>query len=204
MIPPGLGVRVRLAARAGRSPPSAPGGRYYFDWARTAKEQRKEPPNSPFTPPVTLLQRARRRARHDRGRRGSRTSWSATRCSRRATRAGAPALGLELYGDRGRALDVVTAIDAAGRRRRRQGPEDPARQLGITANGGQAQLEGKIIRIAHCGYFGAFDILTSLAGLEMVLAQLGHAVEHGAGVGAAQKVFLEAGVPAAAPREPTR
>jgi serine---pyruvate transaminase len=72
------------------------------------------------------------------------------------------------------------------------------RKLGITANGGQDALKGKIIRIAHCGYFGAFDILTSLSGLEMVLAQLGHDVEHGAGVGAAQRTFLEAGVTAAA------
>jgi hypothetical protein len=32
----------------------------------------------------------------------------------------------------------------------------------------------------------------------MVLDQLGREVEHGAGPGAAQKVFLEAGVPAAA------
>jgi hypothetical protein len=31
-----------------------------------------------------------------------------------------------------------------------------------------------------------------------VLAQLGHEVEHGAGAGAAQRVFLEAGVQAAA------
>ena len=72
------------------------------------------------------------------------------------------------------------------------------RRLGITANGGQDDLKGRILRIAHCGYFGAFDILTSLSGLEMVLAQLGHEVEHGSGVGAAQRVFLEAGVPAAA------
>ena len=43
------------------------------------------------------------------------------------------------------------------------------RKLGITANGGQNQLKGKILRIAHCGYFGAFDILTSLSGLEMAL-----------------------------------
>ena len=71
-------------------------------------------------------------------------------------------------------------------------------RYGITANGGQNQLKGRILRIAHCGYFGAFDILTSLSGLEMALAQLGHDVEHGAGVGAAQRVFLEAGVPAAA------
>ena len=72
------------------------------------------------------------------------------------------------------------------------------RKLGITANGGQDQLKGRILRIAHCGYFGAFDILTSLSGLEIVLQQLGHEVEHGAGVGAAQRVFLEAGVLAAA------
>ena len=68
------------------------------------------------------------------------------------------------------------------------------RKLGITANGGQDELKGRILRIAHCGYFGAFDILTSLSGLEIALAKLGHEVEHGAGVGAAQKVFLEAGV----------
>ena len=49
-------------------------------------------------------------------------------------------------------------------------------------------------RIAHTGYFGAFDIVVSLAGLEMTLAQLGHQVELGAGPGAAQQVFLEAGV----------
>jgi aspartate aminotransferase-like enzyme len=67
------------------------------------------------------------------------------------------------------------------------------RKLGITANGGQDALKGRILRIAHCGYFGAFDILTSLSGLEIVLARLGHDVDHGAGVGAAQKVFLEAG-----------
>ena len=74
------------------------------------------------------------------------------------------------------------------------------RKLGITANGGQEQLKGRILRIAHCGYFGAFDILTSLSGLEMVLSQLGHEVEHGAGVGAAQRVFVEAGVAAAPSR----
>jgi aspartate aminotransferase-like enzyme len=71
-------------------------------------------------------------------------------------------------------------------------------KLGVTANGGQDQLKGKILRIAHCGYFGAFDILTALSGLEMALHRLGHEVEHGAGAGAAQRVFLEAGVPASA------
>jgi aspartate aminotransferase-like enzyme len=70
--------------------------------------------------------------------------------------------------------------------------------MGITANGGQNQLKGRILRIAHCGYFGAFDILTSLSGLELALHELGHSVEHGAAPAAAQRVFAEAGVPAAA------
>ena len=88
----------------------------------------------------------------------------------RATRAGAQALGLELFGDPDERANVVTAVELPRDDRRRQGPGRAARQLGITANGGQEQLKGRILRIAHCGYFGAFDILTSLSGLEMVLA----------------------------------
>ena len=115
----------------------------------------------------------------------------------RATRAGALALGLDLFGDPDERSTVVTAIELPGDV---DGGKVPGTlcKLGITANGGQDHLKGKILRIAHCGYFGAFDILTSLSGLEMALAQLGHEVEFGAGAAAAQKVFLDAGVPAAA------
>jgi serine---pyruvate transaminase len=110
-----------------------------------------------------------------------------------ATRAGVTALGLELFGDPDERASVVTALEL---------PDDvdgakvpgALRKLGITANGGQDHLKGRILRIAHCGYFGAFDILTSLSGLEIALAQLGHEVDQGAGVGAAQRVFLQAGV----------
>ena len=115
----------------------------------------------------------------------------------RATRAGAQAIGLEIFGDADERSTVVTAVELP---ESIDGGKVPGalRKLGITANGGQNQLKGRIIRIAHCGYFGAFDILTSLSGLEMALSQLGHEVEHGAGVGAAQRVFVEAGVAAAA------
>src|SRR4029453_9547660 len=104
---------------------------------------------------------------------------------------------LRLFGGPEGGSAVVTAIELP---ETIDGAKVPGalRKLGITANGGQNQLKGRILRIAHCGYFRAFDILTSLAGLEMVLQQLGHEVELGAGVAAAQRVFLEAGVPAAA------
>ena len=34
---------------------AAPGHRYYFDWQRTLEGQLKDPPDSPFTPPVGLV-----------------------------------------------------------------------------------------------------------------------------------------------------
>jgi aspartate aminotransferase-like enzyme len=193
MIPPGLAF-ASVSQKALDFVEARPGGRYYFDWVKTAKSQRKS--NSPFTPAVSLFQ-ALDVALDLIAEEGLDNVFARHALLARATRAGAAALGLELFGDPDERSTVVTAINL---------PEDidggkvpgGLRKLGITANGGQDHLKGKILRIAHCGYFGAFDILTSLSGLEMVLAQLGHEVDFGAGVGAAQRVFVEAGVPAAA------
>jgi serine---pyruvate transaminase len=193
MCPPGLAFAsvseraLEFAARDGS-------GRYYFDWGRTAKSQAKGA--SPFTPAVSLflgLDVALGMIEDE----GLENVWARHDLLARATRAGAAALGLELFGDPDERSTVVTAIELPGDI---DGAKVPGalRRLGITANGGQDHLKGRILRIAHCGYFGAFDIVTSLSGLEIALAQLGHEVEFGAGAAAAQKVFLEAGVPAAA------
>jgi aspartate aminotransferase-like enzyme len=193
MIPPGLAF-ASASQKALDFVEARPGGRYYFDWVKTAKSQRKG--NSAFTPAVPLFQGLDVSldmieaegledvfARHD--------------LLARATRAGVGALGLDLYGDPDERSTVVTALELPSTVDGNKVP-GALRKLGITANGGQDHLKGKILRIAHCGYFGAFDILTSLSGIEIALAQLGHDVDHGSGVGAAQRVFLEAGVPAAA------
>ena len=195
MCPPGMGF-VSASQRALDAAAQRPGGRYYFDWGRTVSAQRKDPPNSPFTPPVTLLA-ALDVALDLIEEEGLENVLARHALLAAATRAGVTGMGLELFGDPDERSTVVTAVEL---------PEDidggkvpgALRRLGITANGGQDHLKGRILRIAHCGYFGAFDILTSLSGLEMVLHQLGREVDHGAGAGAAQRVFLEAGVPAAA------
>jgi serine---pyruvate transaminase len=195
MCPPGMGF-VSASQRALDRAAERSGGRYYFDWGRTVSAQRKDPPNSPFTPPVTLLA-ALDVALDLIEEEGLENTLARHALLARATRAGAAALGLELFGDPDDRATVVTAIEV---------PEDVdggklvklvRDRYGITANGGQNQLSGRIVRIAHTGYFGAFDILTSLSGLEMALAELGHPVEQGAGVGAAQRVFVDAGVPVA-------
>ena len=194
MIPPGLAFASVSQKALDFVEAGGPAAVYYFDWVKTASSQRKG--NSPFTPAVPLFQGLDVAldmieqeglenvfARHD--------------LLARATRAGIAGLGLELYGNPDERSTVVTALELP---ETIDGGKVPGalRKLGITANGGQDHLKGKILRIAHCGYFGAFDILTSLSGIEMVLAQLGHEVDFGAGVGAAQRVFVEAGVPAAA------
>ena len=66
-------------------------------------------------------------------------------------------------------------------------------RYGVTAAGGQGRLKGKIVRIAHCGYFGAFDIVIALTALEAALRDLGADVEPGSAAGAAQRVFSQAG-----------
>ena len=195
MCPPGLSFAA-VSQRALDAAAAKPGGRYYLDWGKTAKAQRADKPSSPFTPAVSLflgLDVALDMILEE----GMEDVWARHALLARATRAGALALGLELYGDPDERSNVVTAIELPGDV---DGGKVPGalRKLGITANGGQDDLKGRILRIAHCGYFGAFDILTSLSGLEIALHQLGHEVEHGAGVGAAQRVFVEAGVPVGA------
>ena len=105
-------------------------------------------------------------------------------------------LGLDVFGDPDERSTVVTAVELPDSIDGGQVPR-LLRERGIVANGGQGQLKGRILRIAHCGYFGAFDVLVSLAGLELALQELGADVELGAGVAGAQQVFAEAGIPVA-------
>jgi aspartate aminotransferase-like enzyme len=62
----------------------------------------------------------------------------------------------------------------------------------IVANG-QGSMKGKIFRLAHLGYYDAPDLFAIVASLEIALAKLGYQVELGAGVRAAQEVYMHAG-----------
>ena len=50
--------------------------------------------------------------------------------------------------------------------------------------------QGKILRIAHLGYYDATDTLGLLATLEIVLRRLGHRFDLGAGLAAAETEYL--------------
>jgi serine---pyruvate transaminase len=197
MAPPGLAfasVNEAALARAAEQP----GRRYYFDWQRTVEGQRKDPPDSPFTPAVGLVQ-ALDVALGMIEEEGLEQVLERHRALGRASRTAAKALDLELFGSEDDNANVLTAIRLPEGIDGAKVPKVMRDRFGITIAGGQGKLKGQIARIAHCGYFGAFDVLTSIAGLEMTLHELGHEVELGVGVGAAQRVFAEAGVPVATP-----
>ncbi|HEX8053188.1 MAG TPA: alanine--glyoxylate aminotransferase family protein [Thermoleophilaceae bacterium] len=196
MCPPGLAFASPNAAALERAA-SIPGRRHYFDWEKTAKGQREDPPDSPFTPAVTLfiaLDVALAMMEEE----GLEQVFERHRLLGRATRSAVKALDLEIYGPEDENSNVATAIKLPETIDGGKVPKLMRDRYGITIAGGQGKLKGKIARIAHCGYFGAFDILTTLSGFEMTLRELGHDLELGAGVGAAQGVFLDAGVPVAA------
>jgi serine---pyruvate transaminase len=197
MSPPGLGFASPNEAALERAA-SVAGRRHYFDWGAAVSGQRKDPPDSPFTPAVGLVQ-ALDVALGLIEREGLEAVYERHRILGRATREAARALDLDLLGEADENANVVTAIKLPDTIDGAAVPKIMRDRFGVTIAGGQGRLKGRIARIAHCGYFGAFDIVVTIAALEMTLRQLGHEVELGTGVAAAQRVFLEAGVPTPSP-----
>jgi serine---pyruvate transaminase len=200
MSPPGLGfAAVSEAALAlARDARARGASSYYFDWLKTIEGQRKQPPDSPFTPAVTLV-RALDVALELIDEEGLEHVFGRHAVLGRAAREAARAIGLEQFGPEDENANVVTALRVPDGVDGAAVPKMMRERFRITIAGGQGRLKGKIVRIAHCGYYGAFDILSTFAALEMTLKELGGEITLGAGVAAAQQVFLEAGVPAAQP-----
>ena len=63
------------------------------------------------------------------------------------------------------------------------------KEYGVSIAGGQENLKGKIIRIAHMGYINAQDMVMCLSILEKVLSDLGHRLDKGKSLKAFQEVY---------------
>jgi serine---pyruvate transaminase len=193
MAPPGLAFASANEAALERAAAN-PGRRYYFDWARTVAGQRKDPPDSPFTPAVGLV-RALDVALGMIEAEGLDQVYERHALLGRATREAAKALDLDLLGGTpDENANVVTAMVLPDGVDGGKVPKLMRDRFGVTIAGGQGKLKGRIARIAHCGYFGALDIVVTVSALEMTLRELGHEAEPGAGVAAAQRVFSDAGI----------
>ena len=190
MLPPGLAFAA-LSARAWAAVEQAKLPRFYFDFKRERKGVAEK--STAWTPAISLINGLKVALDMMRA-----EGWDAVYArqarSARATRAAAAALGLGLLAPdapspAATAVMLPAGVDGSAVFRYLR---DTMR---VTFAGGQDQLKGKIIRIAHLGYVGAFDIVVSIAALEMALKHFGAAIELGRGVGAAEAVLAE-GLPA--------
>src|SRR4051812_38979965 len=180
MTPPGLAM-ASVSERAWAARGTAP--RFYFDWERTRKAQSTL--DAPFTPAVSLvagLDVALGLLLEE----GLDASFDRHVRLGRACRAGAKAMGLELFSPDEDRSAVVTAIRSEHADDVVNGLRD---RFGMTIAAGQGPLKHKIFRLGHIGFFDVFDIATQLAAVELVLSELGADIERGVAVTAALEAF---------------
>ena len=107
----------------------------------------------------------------------------------RAARAGVKAMGLELFSPDEDRSAVVTAVRPPDGIDAGDIVKALRERFGMTIAGGQGELQGKIFRLGHIGWFDVFDITTMLAAVELVLSELGADVERGVAVTAALEAY---------------
>lgn len=186
MLPPGLAI-ISVSDKAWEAVKNNKSPRFYFSIPAFKKVYDKW--NTAYTPSVSLfygLDAALDMMLAE----GLENVYRRHAILAKATRAAVKALGLKLLAEDRCASNVLTGV---------WGPEnigaDDLRKIiknnyGVTFAGGQGPIKGKILRIAHMGFCDKMDVIIAVSALEMGLAQAGYPVELGAGVKAAQEVFL--------------
>lgn len=188
MLPAGLAfvsVSDKGWKRVDETLATGPAASFYFD-LRKYRENLKAN-DTPFTPANTLIKAlslslARIKAE------GMEKVWQRHERMAAAARAAAVGLNLKLFARVNptsglTVYEIPAGIDGSAILSRLE------KEHGIRIAGGQDTMKGKIIRLAHMGYIDFFEVLAAVSALEMVLADLGHKLESGAGVSLAQRAF---------------
>lgn len=185
MLAPGLAF-ASVSPKAWKLAEEAKLPRFYWDWRKMKKSIATK--ETPFTPAITLIVALSESIKMIKSK-GIENVWNECSLLAKASRAGMKALGLELFGQP--ACEVVTSAKVPDAIDGGKIVKMLREEYGVSIAGGQGALKGKIIRFAHMGYIGKADILVGFACLEMVLARLGHKLQKGSGVAAAEEVLIQ-------------
>jgi aspartate aminotransferase-like enzyme len=195
MIPPGLAF-LAVSERAWQRMEQTKNPRYYFDLRKERKAAAKG--ESAFTPATALIA-GLLAALHYISKSGE-GDLAAGRdalvhnaeTSAEMVRAGVKALGLELFAPTCPAAAVTAVLPPAGVDSSALVKEFRERFAMVVANG-QGEMKGKMIRIAHLGYYDYLDAVGVIGALEQVLLQVApsHRFELGAGLRAVQETYAE-------------
>jgi aspartate aminotransferase-like enzyme len=185
MTPPGLAF-ASVSPRAWEKSAQSRLPRFYWDWARTRAAQEKgSTPTTPATSTVVALDTALELILEE----GLENVFARHVAIGRACRAGAKAMGLELYSPDDDSAAVLTGILTP------EGIDAVELRLalrdrhGITIAGGHGDIVDRLFRIGHIGYVDVFDIATVLGAVEIQLVEMGATVERGAAGAAALAAY---------------
>lgn len=186
MLPPGLAV-IALSDKAWDQVARSTTKKFYFDLSNERKNQKTGKDTTAWTPAVSLiigLNEVLKMMLDE----GLEALFARHALLAEATRAGVQALGMKLISSApassATGAYVPDGVDGAAFVKYLRD------DMGVTFAGGQDDLKGKIIRIAHLGYYDVFDIITAISSIEIALNRFGHDFPMGAGVAAAQQVLV--------------
>jgi aspartate aminotransferase-like enzyme len=185
MLPPGIAF-VSVSEKAWAKAEASKLPRFYFNFRKERENLAKNQTN--FTSPVTLIIGLNESLKMLQAE-GLENVFKRHAVLANATRKAVQAIGLELYAKESPS-NGVTAIVAPSGIDGQAVYKDLREKYGITAAGGQDKAKGRIFRIAHLGFSERFDIITAIAGIEMVLKGMGYPVKLGTGVAAAQELLM--------------
>ena len=185
MIPPGLAF-ASVSEKAWKAIERAKLPRYYFDYAKERKSLSKgESSYTPATSLVVCLHAALNYIKQL----GLENLIANAALLAAATRDAATALGLTHFAVSAPA-NAVTSINAPAGIESTKVVKEMRSRFGVIITDGQGTMKGQMFRLAHLGYYDFLDMMAVLGALEIALLKVGHKVELGSGVRAAQKTYL--------------
>jgi aspartate aminotransferase-like enzyme len=195
MIPPGLSY-LSVSGKAWAAMEKSKNPRYYFDLRKERKNAVKG--ESAYTPAVALVAGLGAALDYIAGQAGGDLEKGRialvdnAQVNAAATRAGLVALGFTLFAPTAPAAAATSVAVPEGMNSGDVVKALKTRFALVTANG-QGEMQGKIFRVAHLGFFDYLDTVALLGAMEHIAKDtLGLPVEYGQAVAAAQSVYADA------------
>jgi aspartate aminotransferase-like enzyme len=194
MIPPGLAY-LSVSEKAWAAMEKSKNPRYYFDLRKERKNAAKG--ESAYTPAVALIAGLGAALDYIAGQAGGDLEKGRialidnAQVNAAATRAGLIALGFTLFAPTAPAAAATAVAVPDGMDSGAVVKALKSRFALVTANG-QGEMQGKIFRVAHLGFFDYLDTVALLGAMEHIAkGTLGLPVVYGQAVAAAQEVFAK-------------
>jgi aspartate aminotransferase-like enzyme len=195
MIPPGLAY-LSVSEKAWAAAETAKNPHYYFDLRKERKNAVKG--ESAYTPAVALVAGLGAALDYIAGQAGGDLEKGRialidnAQVNAAATRAGLVALGFKLFAPTSPAAAATAVAVPEGMDSGAVVKALKAKFALVTANG-QGEMQGKIFRVAHLGFFDYLDTVAFLGAAEHIAKDtLGLPVTYGQAVAAAQQVYADA------------